>query len=165
VYDDDEPQGKPAELCARERFINLFAAERDSAPIPLAGDDDDRQLPHAFWPSWTDYFVWEPTEPEEEPAIAAAPPELGEPDVPTPTDGKALWSWLQRMGSRHGIGILRPTLTWGQGRGFARRMVDWSPDQVRVAHARAADTLTRVHNLQSQYHAAFYAAKARESAR
>lgn len=64
-----------------------------------------------------------------------------EADNPAPTSGKALYAWAREQQDRHDVGILRRIEDYGKRRGFSRRMVEWSADEVADAYSQAVRAL------------------------
>lgn len=89
-----------------------------------------------------------PAKSEREPGIDDPPPRRAErpelqrePDNPVPRSGKALYAWAREQQDRHDVGLLRRIEDYGKRRGFSRRMVEWSADEVADAHSQAVRAL------------------------
>jgi Rad52/22 family double-strand break repair protein len=54
-----------------------------------------------------------------------------------PASGKSLFGWVKDMEKRYDVGLLKYLNQWGRLQDFPGRMVDWDPDQVRLAYAES----------------------------
>jgi hypothetical protein len=83
-----------------------------------------------------------PVEPPETKFAETAPPARPAPDlrtredVPTPSTGRALYKWAKDCEAAHGWAVVKYLNDWAklQG-GWPGKMVEWSPQQVKAAHA------------------------------
>ena len=60
-----------------------------------------------------------------------------------PSNGKALYGWCKDQEQRHQVGLIKYLNSWATLQEFPGRMVDWSLDQVALAHAEALRKLER----------------------
>lgn len=58
-----------------------------------------------------------------------------------PTTGKQLFAWTKAQEEKHQVGMLKYLNSWAKLQDFPGRMVDFSPEQVALAHAEAVRKL------------------------
>jgi hypothetical protein len=58
-----------------------------------------------------------------------------------PRTGAALFAWTRLQEERHRVDLLKYLNNWARRSDVPGWMVEWSPDQVRLAHAEAVRKL------------------------